>query len=162
MINKDDVLGFYKNELATTTKVLKAIPEGQLDFKAHERSNSIKDLIKTFIVELIMNMEFMQGKQSSESMEKVPDFSTVAEGVAVYEKQCADFLSALEATSADDIDQPFEMWGMKGTRGTLMFGMMCDMIHHRGQMSVYIRLAGGLVPSIYGPSADDDGGMGAN
>jgi uncharacterized damage-inducible protein DinB len=33
--------------------------------------------------------------------------------------------------------------------------MICDQIHHRGQLTVYIRLAGGLVPSIYGPSADD-------
>jgi uncharacterized damage-inducible protein DinB len=33
--------------------------------------------------------------------------------------------------------------------------MLCDQIHHRGQLSVYVRLAGGKVPSVYGPSADD-------
>lgn len=159
MINKDDVLGLYKDELATTAKVLKAIPDDQIDFKPHDRSGSVKDLFRTFIVELIMNMDFLKGEQSADSMSKIPEFSTVAEGITIYESKVKEFLDALEATPADDLDQPFSMWGMEGTRATIIFGMLRDLIHHRGQMSVYIRLSGGKVPSIYGPSADDNGGM---
>lgn len=43
------------------------------------------------------------------------------------------------------------------TYGGMLWGSLLDMIHHRGQLSVYIRPMGGRVPSIYGPSADDAG-----
>jgi len=43
----------------------------------------------------------------------------------------------------------------KVRRGDILWMALHDMIHHRGQLSVYIRIAGGKVPSIYGPSADE-------
>ena len=46
----------------------------------------------------------------------------------------------------------------EATLGDMLFGFLFDAIHHRGQLSIYVRLmAGGRVPSIYGPSADDPG-----
>jgi uncharacterized damage-inducible protein DinB len=45
-----------------------------------------------------------------------------------------------------------ELW--KTTKGKMALGLLLDLIHHRGQLSVYIRPMGGKVPSIYGPSAD--------
>ena len=48
---------------------------------------------------------------------------------------------------------------MKSSVGSIFWGFLLDAIHHRGQLSAYIRPMGGKVPSIYGPSADDTGGM---
>jgi uncharacterized damage-inducible protein DinB len=45
----------------------------------------------------------------------------------------------------------------ESTRGGMAWGMLFDLIHHRGQLSVYIRPMGGKVPSIYGPSGDEQG-----
>ena len=47
-----------------------------------------------------------------------------------------------------------EVW--KTTKGQFALGFLLDLIHHRGQLSVYIRPMGGKVPSIYGPSADTE------
>jgi uncharacterized damage-inducible protein DinB len=92
-------------------------------------------------------------------MKHVPEFDYVAEAVGSFEKKAHEFMSSLEAASEENLSQPFTVWGMNSTRGMMIMMMLSDMIHHRGQMSVYIRLAGGLVPSIYGPSADDKGGF---
>jgi uncharacterized damage-inducible protein DinB len=43
------------------------------------------------------------------------------------------------------------------TRGKMAWGLLLDLIHHRGQLSVYIRNMGGRVPAIYGPSGDENG-----
>lgn len=155
MITKDDVLNFYKNEIATTIKVMRAVPEGQLDFTLHDRSNSVRNLFKTFIVETIINLSIIKGEISEGSMNKVPAFDTVADGVAAFETASHTFIAALEEAPEEDIAKTFSMWGMEGTRATLLFGMMSDMIHHRGQLSAYLRPAGGKVPMIYGPSADE-------
>ena len=52
---------------------------------------------------------------------------------------------------------PGQMADMR--KADVMWFMMQDHVHHRGQFSVYLRLAGGKVPSIYGPSADENWGM---
>lgn len=157
MITKDDLIAYYTKELAITAKVLRAVPEGQLDYKPHDRSSTIKDLFRTFIVELILNESFLKGEQPEDSMNKVPEFDFVAEAVGTFETKSQELIAALEATSDEDLQQPLSMWGMDSTRAGMIMMMLFDMIHHRGQMSVYVRLSGGLVPSIYGPSADDSG-----
>jgi uncharacterized damage-inducible protein DinB len=45
----------------------------------------------------------------------------------------------------------------EGAAGEIMWGFLFDKIHHRGQLSTYLRPMGGKVPAIYGPSADSDG-----
>lgn len=155
MIDKQDVVGFYKTELKTTLKVIKAIPEGHMDYKPHEKSNSLKDILKTLIVGNVLNEKFIIGEQPANSMEGVPEFDSIASAAEIFERMSGEFMTKLEAAPGDDLVKPFSMWGMDGTRATLMFGMMCDMIHHRGQLSVYIRLLDGKVPSIYGPTSDE-------
>ncbi len=157
MISKQDILAFYKKELTTTAKVLRAVPESQLDFKPHDRSGTIKDLFRTLVAGLIMNLSFLKGEEPVDTMKHIPEFDFVAEAVGTFETKSQEFMDALEATSEEDLLLPMSMWGMESTRAELIFMIMTDMIHHRGQLSVYIRLAGGLVPSIYGPSADDSG-----
>jgi uncharacterized damage-inducible protein DinB len=82
-----------------------------------------------------------------------------------------DFVKNLEeardmadSMSEDDWNSPAEMkmngksmW--KSTKGGMAWGLLIDLIHHRGQLSTHIRPQGGKVPSIYGPSGDDKMGM---
>ena len=155
MLTKEDLQLFLKDENALTIKVLKAVPEGQLEFRPHERSSDIKTLLKTFIAEYYLNMSFMKGEQPQQTMEHVKDFGTIADGINQLEAAQQEALQQLEQTPAEDLQQPFSAWGLHGTRAFFVSSMICDMIHHRGQLSVYVRLAGGKVPSIYGPSADE-------
>lgn len=90
-------------------------------------------------------------------MQQVPNFSSIDEGIAHYENISSEFIQELEKSAEDDLQQSFSLFGMDAPRAMFLVEMMLDMIHHRGQVSVYIRLAGGKVPSIYGPSADDKG-----
>ena len=155
MITKEDILNFYPTEIATTLKVMRAVPEDKLDFTLHERSSSIRALFRTFIVEVISNISILKGEVPEDPMSKVSAFETVAEGITAFETASNEFVAALQATSEADIETAFSMWGLNGTRGTILLGMMSDMIHHRGQLSAYLRPAGGRVPMIYGPSGDE-------
>ena len=158
-MTKTDLLAVYRSEIALTGKVLRAIPEGQLDYRPHPKSSAIRDLIRTFIATMMMNMDFAAGKQPENTMSHVPEFDFIAEAVGTFETKSQEFLGLMENVSEDDLSLPLSVWGMDSTRSAMIMMMLHDMIHHRGQLSVYIRLAGGMVPSIYGPSADDKGGF---
>ena len=64
-------------------------------------------------------------------------------------------MEAIKNASDEQLSQLVDFAGMKMPAMNVFWMMMLDSVHHRGQFSVYIRLAGGLVPSIYGPSADE-------
>jgi uncharacterized damage-inducible protein DinB len=82
--------------------------------------------------------------------------------IAVYEKNAAELESRLAKLddAAWDKKAKFLVEGnvaWEAGLGDMLWGFLFDAIHHRGQLSTYIRPMGGKVPSIYGPSADDPG-----
>lgn len=154
MLNKEELIKYFQQEVPITIKVLKAVPADQVHFKPHDRSNSIKQLIITFIGDLVMGGSFAQGIVPEDTMSKIPDFESLDEGIAMLEKQLEELTSTLNSLTDEDLSQQFNTWGFEKTRGEFVLWLLFDHIHHRGQLSVYVRLAGGLVPSIYGPSAD--------
>ena len=86
-------------------------------------------------------------------------WTTPAEIAAAFRDGMASSKAALAAMTDADWDAEAvmmmdgkEVW--KSKRGDMGLGFMLDLIHHRGQLSTYIRPMGGKVPSIYGPSAD--------
>ena len=155
MIDKKDLTNLYTQEATTTLKVIQSIPEGHLDFKPHEKSNSLKAILRTAIVGFIMNEKFLEGEVPENSMDSVNEFDSIQTAAEEFEEVSGKFLSALQDASDADLQQSFSMWGMEGTRAEIIFGMLRDMIHHRGQLTVYIRLLDGKVPSVYGPTADE-------
>ena len=75
--------------------------------------------------------------------------------IAGYQNKNKEVLEALTSMSDQDMDILQEdLFGRKMTRAEGLVGVLHDMIHHRGQMTVYLRMADGKVPSIYGPTAD--------
>jgi len=142
-------------------KVLKALPHEQLHYKPHERSTGAGDLAWQLALE--------QGHLSQlldtgvVNYENVPRPDSLDAIVAEFEKATEELKKRLpaidEAKWASTGD--FRMGGQSVWSSTvqdLCWGFLFDMIHHRGQLSTYIRPMGGKVPSIYGPSADDQGG----
>jgi uncharacterized damage-inducible protein DinB len=161
---KETFLANYDREHAVTMNVLRAYPEDQLDLKPSPKSNSARDLAWIFVLERGLG-------------EKVWEDAFVKGGLEPTGKppsppeQWSELLSTLEASnqkfrdliaSASDQDlleevhffvAPKTMGAM--TRLDFIWFLLHDQIHHRGQFSVYLRIAGGKVPSIYGPTADE-------
>jgi uncharacterized damage-inducible protein DinB len=155
MTEKEIFIKRMENEFPITIKVIKAFPADKADFKPHERSQSAKQVIQTMISEIKGMINMLHGDEKVFYPVEVP---SLEEAINMYEKEYAHSLQFIKDTPDSDLEKPLE--GMMGkffarrVDGAWMF--LNDSIHHRGQLSVYIRMAGGKVPSIYGPSADEN------
>lgn len=148
-----------KSEIPAFTRVLKAVPADQADYKPHERSMSAGDLVWLLATEARDACTLVDNGEVSYQGGGPPP---VSEAVAVYEQYAAELVARL--AGLDD-----EAWGRnarflvdgnvvwEAPLGDMLFGFLHDSIHHRGQLSTYLRPMGAKVPSIYGPSGDDPG-----
>jgi len=149
----------FQKETATTKKILRAYPADKADLKPHERSNSAEQLLWTFIMEQSMALRAIRdGVVLGGPHPSKPESWTGK--LDLFDKQCDDLVAELRAQGDDIVDQkvPFftgpKQMGEYQMMDFLWF-LLHDQIHHRGQFSVYLRMAGGKVPSIYGPSGDE-------
>ncbi len=155
-MNKDALLKLMDREFATTLKVLKAFPEGFEEFKPHERSRSALNLVLGFAVEENAMKHIVRGKMDM-SIFQYPEIKTIAEGIHYAEATHADVMADLRSVPEEEYVQSLEVMGRTMVRMEMLWLFALDQIHHRGQFSVYLRMVGGKVPSIYGPSGDDPG-----
>jgi uncharacterized damage-inducible protein DinB len=154
MISKENLIRLFKKEFATTLKVMNAFPEGKLDFTPHERSQTAKKILSTFVFEMFLIESYVLGENMDKNIFQnySPGLETM---ISDFKKHSDKVISEIKNFSDKEMNKTVEFAGTKFTADEFMLMMLFDQIHHRGQMSVYIRLAGGRVPSIYGPSADD-------
>jgi uncharacterized damage-inducible protein DinB len=158
MTLRDFYLKRAKAEFPVFLKVLKALPE-DLSYKPHDRSPSAQQLAWTVTSELKALVDVVDtGK--SEWVDVTPP--GLDEMIGMYEKWSTELLDKV-AKLDDAAQERNAQFLYKGTvvmeRPTVEFlwDFMFDAIHHRGQLSAYLRPMGSKVPSIYGPSADDPG-----
>jgi uncharacterized damage-inducible protein DinB len=151
----------FQAEKPTFVKVMKAVPPDRGDYKPHPRSTSAADLVWLLASELHDACELIDHGEVSYVYQPAPG---VAQSIAAYEKNAAD-LEARLATMDDAKWESRASLKMDGkvawetTLGDMLFGFLFDAVHHRGQLSSYLRPMGAKVPSIYGPSGDDPGGV---
>jgi uncharacterized damage-inducible protein DinB len=147
----------FKAERPASIRVLRALPAEGLNYKPHERNNSAGDIAWFLTLEQSFFAEMFES--GSIHRENVPRPQSLDEIVAEYEKQSARAEKALAALDEEKWNGDVRMH----FNGKFMMAMpvrewawflLFDAIHHRGQLSVYIRPMGGNVPAIYGPSAD--------
>jgi uncharacterized damage-inducible protein DinB len=155
MITKDNLIRLFKKEFATTVKVLNAYPEEKLDFTPHERSQTAGKILSTFVLEMFLIEFYVFGDPIERSLFQTYSPDGLQTIISDFKKHAELVLSKIENFSDADMNKILEFAGTKFKADEFILMMLFDQIHHRGQMSVYIRLAGGKVPSIYGPSADD-------
>jgi uncharacterized damage-inducible protein DinB len=156
---KQQFADVYAQELATTLKVLRAFPADRADYKPHERSNSALQLAWTFVMENNIGMAALTGPLQLGGKFPPPPPS-MAEVIAAYEQSAKQFQEALARTPESRLSETVQFpTGPVTMRDwpviEFLWFMLMDSVHHRGQLSVYVRCAGGKVPSIYGPSADE-------
>jgi len=148
-----------RNEMPIFVKVMKAVPPDQAGYKPHSRSTSSGDLLWLLATELDDACTLIDRGEVSYVERPGPG---VAASIAAYEKHAAALETRLAALDDVKWDSKARLtmngkvvW--EATLGDMLFGFLLDAIHHRGQLSSYLRPMGAKVPSIYGPSADDPG-----
>ncbi|MGO9482255.1 MAG: DinB family protein [Candidatus Kryptoniota bacterium] len=155
MIPKEALLQIFEKELATTLKAMRAFPEDRLLFSPHERSRNASQLMATFVFEMYLIESCVFGEKIDRSKFQTYSPASLQTLTADFENESSRVVSSIKTLSDGDMRKAVEFAGKNMTADRFMLMMVFDMIHHRGQLSIYIRLAGGKVPSIYGPSADD-------
>ncbi len=160
--SKQAFLDTYDREHATTTRVLRAYPEEKLDLKPTPAMKSARDLAWVFVLECylggrVWRDEFKNGVVPG-TPPKMPDsWSGILQTV---ESTYADFRALIAGASVDTLEEDVHFLNAPKTLGPItrmnwLWFLLHDQIHHRGQFSIYLRMAGGKLPSIYGPTADE-------
>jgi uncharacterized damage-inducible protein DinB len=163
MSAKQTFLDTFDREHATTMRVLRAYPADQLDLKPSEKSNSARQLGWTFVMERNLGLRVWNDELASgvPSGSKPPAPPETWDGILeALEKTNAEYRAVIAAASDEDLWTKVHFFtGPKTmgeyTRHEWIWFLLHDEIHHRGQFSVYVRMAGGKLPSIYGPTADE-------
>ncbi len=158
---KQTFLAVYDREHATTMKVLRAYPTAELDLRPHPKCKTARELGWVFVLERKLGpMVYDDGFPEQMSGEAPPPPESWDELLGALETAHADFRELIEATPDDEMDRKVRFMTGPGTVGEIsrmdwLWFLLHDEIHHRGQFSVYLRMADGKVPSIYGPTADE-------
>lgn len=151
------MLQTFGMENKTTTKVLQALPADKLDFKPHERSWTARELA-WHIASSQLGVAKVLAAASFEAYQQTPAPSTLEEILAGHAKLHEEACQVISGLTQEHLARsiPLPNGHSMPVSGFLWGGMVFHQIHHRGQLSVYIRMMGGKVPSIYGPSGDDN------
>jgi len=160
---KASFLDTYRREYETTVRVLRAYPEDKLDLRPHTLCKSARELAYVFVAELgfatmAFNDAFASGAMPSGGGQPAP--TTMPAILTELDRATRDYLGMIERTPDEKLRQTVKFFVGPKTLGDvsridLIWMMLHDLIHHRGQFSIYLRMAGGKVPSIYGPTADE-------
>jgi uncharacterized damage-inducible protein DinB len=151
----------WESELPAFGRVLRAMPDGQLDYRPHERSTTAGNLGWQLAEEQRVLCELLDTGVIDWKQRPRPD--SVAEIVGAWDVATEELRKRLEKLDEAKMAGPANfVMGDAGTWtdtiGNMLWGFLFDMVHHRGQLSAYLRPMGGKVPAIYGPSADDGAG----
>lgn len=154
----------FDQEMKNTRKVLERLPEDKLGWAPHEKSMTLGRLA-THLAELAGLASTILGSESFDiaAFPRQPlSLGSRQEILDLFDKKTAELREALIATQ----DEAFHSKWSLLRAGTTIFTLpkvatlrtmyFNHIIHHRGQLTVYLRLAGAAVPSTYGPSADED------
>ncbi len=156
------LLAEYTQEAATTRSMLAVVPFHQNDFKPHDKSMSLAQLY-SHVADISgwWNQCLIQDELDFSKTDFTPKkFNNSAELLAYFDQNVADTTKILNEISEEEFDKD---WTMRN--GEQIYGIMPKAVvarswclnhwyHHRGQLSVYLRLLNIPLPSIYGPTAD--------
>jgi uncharacterized damage-inducible protein DinB len=159
---KQQFLGAFEKEHATTMKVLKAYPTDKLDLRPHRLCKTARELAWIFVMEQgLMQKGATEGFDWSVPPKPMPpapeSWDALLSAFADGYKKAVDAISQLTEEQLLETVKFFTAPKTISDVPKLQFIWMvlCDQIHHRGQFSIYLRMADGKVPSIYGPTADE-------
>jgi uncharacterized damage-inducible protein DinB len=161
MLTIDDLLQELEEEAQATRRVLEHVPDDRLDWKPHDKSMTLGQLAMH-----VANLPGAIAEVSTRDFDVKtviprPSATSTAELLVVLEESLTRARTLLGAMDDAELASPWrmvngdqELWSV--SRGQLLRSVMLNhWYHHRGQLTVYLRQTGALVPAVYGDSADE-------
>jgi len=159
---REKFLAIYEQEHATTMKVLRAFPPEHAELRPHPRLKTARELAWVFVLERglgehVFGDAFAQGPPSGEAPPAPEKWEDVLGALGEAHQNFGALVRSLTDRELEEQVTFFTGPGTMGKLSRLEFAwfLLHDQIHHRGQFSVYLRMADAKVPSIYGPSGDE-------
>jgi uncharacterized damage-inducible protein DinB len=143
---------FWTNEAKTTSKVLVRIPEGS-DYRPDPKSRTAREIAWQIVCEEKMIIEALESGKAEWAPPPTP--ATMKEVVETYDRQSADIVRRWRALPKERWAGTLEFFGSQRPASPMAWSFLFDIVHHRGQISTYLRPMGAKVPQIYGPSGDE-------
>jgi uncharacterized damage-inducible protein DinB len=143
---------FWTDESKTTVRVLARIPEGS-DYRPDPKSRTAKEIAWQIVCEEKMIIEALESEKAEWAPPPMP--ATMKEVLEAYEKQSQAMAQRWEALSPARWEGTLEFFGNQRPAAPMAWSFLFDIVHHRGQISTYLRPMGSTVPQIYGPSGDE-------
>ncbi len=162
----DLFLAQLEREAAGTRRALERVPDGRNDWKPHEKSMSLGRLatlvatMPSWVV-MMVNQDELDFNPPGGSTYKPQELSTSRERVEAFDDHVAKAREALANITDAHLMTPWRfLVGGRVVNEQPRYIVLSDAVfshlaHHRGQLTVYLRLTGSTVPAIYGPSADE-------
>jgi len=165
MTSKEWILAQLESEAPRTRRALERVPVGRDDWKPHEKSMPLGRLamlvatMPTWFNLVIDRDELDVMPQEGSNVDTKP-LRTPEELVQAHDKGVAEARRALQNTTDEHLKKPWKLLAgghvvAEDPREIVLRDTLMHLSHHRGQLTVYLRLNGAPVPSIYGPTADD-------
>jgi uncharacterized damage-inducible protein DinB len=158
-----DLLPEFDEEMKSTRRVIERVPSDQPDWKPHPKSFSLAHL--TQLVAGMPGWFTNMLKQPSLDLAKAGGYSNQSTQTLLdlFDKNVREARAAIESTRDEDLDVDWSLMHgdnvlFTATRKFVVRQTMSHLSHHRGQLTVYLRMLDVPVPSIYGPTADEGWG----
>ncbi|HXJ16263.1 MAG TPA: DinB family protein [Candidatus Polarisedimenticolia bacterium] len=155
---KDFFIKYWEKEAPATRKVIGRIPQDRCEYRADPKARTAREMAWLIVREEAALAEGLE--KGVFDWKEIPAPATVREIVAEYDRQHDAVTKRLRAVPGARWEEqlPFLFNGQEVMREIgydMAWGFLLDQIHHRGQLSTYLRPMGAKVPAIYGPSADE-------
>jgi uncharacterized damage-inducible protein DinB len=151
----------FDSEMASTRRLLERVPADRLDWKPHAKSKSLGELA-THVVEMPRWGVRFEGETFVVGSEKAPPMRAAADFLARFDENVAASRAAIVKKTDAEMGQDFTVLRPNGevffrhSRTSILRRILLNhLIHHRGQLTVYLRLNEVPLPPIYGPTADE-------
>jgi uncharacterized damage-inducible protein DinB len=158
MDEKTLFLKFWEKEAPATRKVIERVPQDRADYRPDPKARSARELAWFMVHEALSLGEGLE-KGVFNWVDK-PAPATIKEILDTYDRENDAVTKRMRSLPPAQWERqmPFVYQGnevMRSTGYESAWGFLFDLVHHRGQLSTYLRPMGSTVPQIYGPSADE-------
>jgi uncharacterized damage-inducible protein DinB len=143
---------FWTNESKTTRRVFERIPEGS-DYRPDPKSRTAQEIAWQVVCEETMIIEALEtGTVKWAPPPMPPSMQGVIEA---YDKLSSGMEARWTALPADRWSGMLDFFGNQSPASAMAWSFLFDIVHHRGQITTYLRPMGSTVPQVYGPSGDE-------
>lgn len=154
-MTREEFLFLRRMEIPKTIRLLEMFPEEKHDLRPAEKTRTALELATVFVTEERACERLATGQPLIPAPPQQQRPQSIAAAIEILRESLETVNTRVATLTEEEFHKPVEFFGRTVPLVAGMLAMLLDHIHHRGQFTIYARLAGGKVPQIYGPSADE-------